>query len=166
LPGQTTWEDNGKGAKMSEDKKEQEDRFTPEQEEWLKQKFEELDKIKEQHMPPEIQRFSKPIFYKLDENKNPVPCTSYEFDFDHRHFEERKRVALTQLGPYVITTVFLAIDHNWTGQGKPVLFETMIWSEKGTKHEFFNEQWRYCTWAEAKDGHDVIVKLVEEGVLP
>lgn len=49
-----------------------------------------------------------------------------------------------------VSTVFLHIDHNFWGEGGPVLFETMIF---GGQH---NERiWRYRTWEEAERGHKV-----------
>jgi hypothetical protein len=143
-----------------------EDKFSPEEEEWLKRQFGELDKIREKHTPEEYRGI--PIYYKLDENKKPVPCNSYEFAMQCEQFEKFKRVAKTQCGPYVVSTVFLCIDHGFGQSEKPVLFETMIWSDKKAdkEGEFFEHQWRYHTWQEAVEGHEAIVKLIEEGLLP
>lgn len=144
------------------------DDWTPDDVEKLKHLFDELDKIRDKTMPEELREHVRahPIFYRLDENKNPVPCSSFEFAMQHEDFETHKRVALTKLGPYAVSTVFLSIDHSFGGSGKPVLFETMIWSDKTGAQIFFNYQSRYCTWDEAKEGHDVIVQLVEKGILP
>jgi hypothetical protein len=148
-----------------------ENRFTPEEQEQLKKVFDDLDKMQEkmrqEYFPPGFARQRTP-YYKLDENKNPVPCSTYEFTMQQEQFEKFKRVAKTQLGPYTVSTVFLSIDHNWGGKGPPVLFETMIWSDKQTDKlgEFFNFQTRYCTWEEAIAGHESIVAMVNEGLLP
>jgi hypothetical protein len=32
--------------------------------------------------------------------------------------------------------------------------------------EYDEEMWRYCTWEEAKAGHDRIVNCLKEGVTP
>jgi hypothetical protein len=147
-----------------------ENRFTPEEQEQLKKVFDDLDKMQEkmrqEYFPPGFHQ--RTPYYKLDENKNPVPCSTYEFSMQQEQFEKFKRVAKTQLGPYTISTVFLSIDHNWGGKGPPVLFETMIWSDKQTDKpgEFFNFQTRYCTWEEAIAGHESIVAMVKEGMLP
>ena len=47
-----------------------------------------------------------------------------------------------------VSTVFLSIDHNFSGRGEPVLYETMIFG--GPLDE---EQWRYHTKDEALAGH-------------
>jgi hypothetical protein len=40
------------------------------------------------------------------------------------------RVAEAQIGESWISTVFLGIDHNWSGKGPPVLWETMVFGGK------------------------------------
>jgi hypothetical protein len=145
------------------------DSWSPDEEEQLKKAFEELDKIREEHWKKSFPHipYKRPIYYTLDANKNPVPCSSFEFEKDCRDFENRKRVAKTTIGPYTVSTVFLSIDHNF-GKGQPILFETMIWSDKDINNPgaFFDVQYRYRTWEEAMEGHRRIVAEVEAGKLP
>lgn len=49
----------------------------------------------------------------------------------------------------LVSTVFLSMGHNWSMQGPPVLFETMVFGVPGM------EDWqaRYRTWEEAAQGH-------------
>jgi hypothetical protein len=47
-----------------------------------------------------------------------------------------------------VSTVFLGLDHNFWGEGDPILFETMIFG--GPLNDY---QRRYCTYAEAERGH-------------
>lgn len=54
-----------------------------------------------------------------------------------------------------ICTSFLGIDHNWDGDGPPLLFETMVFG--GSLDE---EIERYSTWEEAVKGHQVMVDRV------
>jgi len=54
-----------------------------------------------------------------------------------------------------VSTVFLGIDHNF-GVGKPLLFETMVFSEKGNFRDLDMD--RYSTWDEASKGHEKMVK--------
>ena len=59
---------------------------------------------------------------------------------------EQRRVARTEITPDVyVSTVFLGLDHGYTVDGPPVLFETMVFSG-----QFDQEQERYATWAEAR----------------
>lgn len=83
-----------------------------------------------------------------------VPC------FDYRAwavwFATADRVVRqTKVGPLLISTVFLGLDHNWTG-GDPQLFETMIFdgADKGTVEA------RTHTWGEAEQAHEAAVDKI------
>jgi len=54
-----------------------------------------------------------------------------------------------------VSTVFLGIDHGF-GEGKPLIFETMVFPKKGDYGDLYYE--RYSTEEEAIKGHDKIVK--------
>lgn len=56
-----------------------------------------------------------------------------------------------------ISTVFLQLDHNWDPDGEPVLFESMIFRGKHDQY-----QRRYHTYDEALEGHNNLVKALEE----
>lgn len=73
-----------------------------------------------------------------------------------------------------VSTVFLGIDHNFLGQGPPLLFETMIFvrrpeGRRGRRHEWEENgsgQWRWTTYEDAERGHAMIVEYVRTGVRP
>lgn len=54
-----------------------------------------------------------------------------------------------------VSTVFLGLDHRYSDEGLPILFETMVFDGNG-----FDEQdmERYCTYKEALDGHWAMVE--------
>lgn len=66
------------------------------------------------------------------------------------------RVALTTVNGITVSTVFLGIDHAYSG-GPPVLFETMVFG--GPLAEQCE---RYSTWDEAAAGHEAMVQRVKE----
>lgn len=72
-------------------------------------------------------------------------------------FNKSNRVVdQTQIGGKVMVhTVFLGIDHNFDGQGEPILFETVVF---GGEHEGVSQ--RYRTLFEAKNGHKDIVRAI------
>lgn len=72
--------------------------------------------------------------------------------------DESRIVAKADMGDAHVSTVFLGLDHSHTGEGPPVLYETMIFG--GPHNEF---QRRYCTRAQAKSAHESIVKALQEG---
>ena len=59
---------------------------------------------------------------------------------------------------FLISTMFLGMDHNWSGQGAPVLFETMVF------HNVFRPdyQTRCATWDEALVMHETARHYVNE----
>lgn len=53
-----------------------------------------------------------------------------------------------------VSTVLLGFDHNFSQEGRPLIFETMIF---GGPHDQYQE--RYATLAEAVEGHKKACKL-------
>lgn len=79
---------------------------------------------------------------------------------------EYVRVGSTDVGPYWVSTVWLGLDHNWTMEGPPVIFETMVFSKD--QRDDPNDRGlcefdvvRYSTLSEATEGHQAMVLLVE-----
>jgi hypothetical protein len=87
---------------------------------------------------------------------------------------DKRRVAQTSINGWRVSTVFLGIDNNLLG-GKPLLFETLIFSETETvKSKLLNREFRktldnycirYVTWDEAMKGHEEAVAYVREGLM-
>jgi len=72
-------------------------------------------------------------------------------------FEENsRRVAFTELNGAKVSTVFLALDHNYSDEGPPILFETMVFGG-----ELDDEMERCSTWDEAVAMHYTMVKRVQ-----
>lgn len=72
-------------------------------------------------------------------------------------FEKGDRVvAKTKIGEAEISTVFLGIDHSFSGR-TPLLFETMIFWEN--KDEY---QVRAVTWNEAVKNHEFAIAFVKQ----
>lgn len=69
----------------------------------------------------------KIMYYILDENAV-VPAESVQ-KWAQWFEKSDRRVALTEFGPYRISTVFLGFDHNFMESGPPVLWETMVFGK-------------------------------------
>ena len=97
--------------------------------------------------------------YILDENNKPVVCD--DASEWARWFEgsEDRIVAQDSVGDVKISTVFLGLDHNFSGTGDPLLFETMVF---GGVHDEYTE--RYTTYDLAKQRHDEVVAFVRRGI--
>lgn len=82
------------------------------------------------------------------ENGKPVPCEDL-FEWA-RWFEKTKdrHIGDTRQGKVRVSTVFLGLDHSFSGRSKPILFETMVFG--GLLDQ---SQDRYSTLEEAQKGH-------------
>jgi hypothetical protein len=83
------------------------------------------------------------------------PITLAEWATAFEDFEA-KRVAKTTVGDAEVSTVWLGLDHQF-GDGPPLIFETMIF---GGEHD--QEQSRYSTEKQAREGHERIVAVLRE----
>jgi hypothetical protein len=104
------------------------------------------------------------LYYKLDENKRPVPCSREEAWGD----QPSTQMADTSTEHFRISTIFLCIDHGFSDDGPPICFETMVFDKQGhtakfpdddaefVAHEDFG-QWRYATYEDAMAGHQQAV---------
>lgn len=66
----------------------------------------------------------------LNEQGEPQPCHNL-LEWAHwleNHFNQRT-VGETVIGPYLLSTVFLGVDHNFSGKGPPILWESMVFGE-------------------------------------
>lgn len=107
-------------------------------------------------------------------NKEPVPITDtmkWAVSFEQRHEIMQAtgvdpwRVALTDVGDCYVSTVFLGLDHNYFGGGRPVLFETMIFHRKSVGEELMSWQDRCSTWDEAEAMHERGVAALRAGLV-
>jgi len=67
-----------------------------------------------------------------------------------------RRVALTDVGPGYVSTVFLGLDHGWGG-GPPLLWETMIFNVPGVDADHR----RYTSRPDAIAGHADMVAIAQ-----
>jgi len=100
-------------------------------------------------------------WYKLNEDHTTEALPKGEYPLNGEFTASSKHVGDETIDGQRVSTVFLHLDHNWDPEGKPVLFETMIFGG-----EYNEEMWRYCTWDEAKAGHDKVVHCLKHGINP
>ena len=75
-----------------------------------------------------------------------------------------RNVARTTINQYLISTVFLGVDHNFYG-GDPLLFETMVFKiapPNDPQNDIAMDEYtrRYSTWIDAEIGHGEVVKQI------
>lgn len=110
----------------------------------------------------------RPHYYRLDEARRTVPIKTrgeqmdwYKGQNTEEGFDAKKRVAKSIIDEDCnVSTVFLHIDHAYTSDSPPILFETMVF---GGRYDQYQE--RYSTWEEAEAGHQRVVEAVLDGTL-
>lgn len=101
-------------------------------------------------------------WYKLNEDHTTEPYPEGEYPLNGDLRSPLKHVGDETIDGQRVSTVFLHMDHNMMFEDKrPVLFETMIFGG-----QYDEEMWRYCTWEEAKAGHDKVVHCLKHGINP
>ena len=75
--------------------------------------------------------------------------------------EDPTRIGLDHVDGIEISTVWLGIDHGFSDQGPPIIFETMIFGGEYDQH-----CWRYPTKEPALAGHVRIVAALRNGTSP
>lgn len=103
--------------------------------------------------------------YILDKNGKPVlepDLRKWAVWFGSAQNSGGRTTALTDVGKYEVSTVFLALDYSFGGN-EPVLYETMVF-EKGSRVNLDDEGFfaRYHTKEEALKGHKHIVGWVKK----
>ncbi len=100
------------------------------------------------------------LTYRLDGHKVVVEPDLMEFlrwfETLHRtngHVVKNTIIQFCGFNIVRVSTVFLGIDHNFSFEGPPVLFETMVF---GGIHDGY--QYRFSTWEEAEVFHASVVK--------
>jgi len=91
------------------------------------------------------------LYYKLDENEEPVPVQVHEWATDDL---EKHIIGRDTEGNTLVSTIFLGVDHDPAGD-KPMLWETMVFHGRTAEY-----QKRYSSAKEARKGHGEVVKKV------
>lgn len=99
-----------------------------------------------------------------------IPCATAEAfsksPDDYVAWEAAHRVAIDTINGWRVSTVFLAYDHRFWGNGPPILWETMVFAPDGDVPEDGTVQVRYCSRAEALEGHAARVAALKARFAP
>jgi hypothetical protein len=100
-------------------------------------------------------------YFKLDENKNAIPCNAIEWSEQFETMSDKeRRVGIDIIDGKLISTVFLGLNHSHD-KSEIHIFETMIFNQKGKLDELYCD--RYATWKEAEIGHKKAIEWVKKG---
>ena len=105
--------------------------------------------------------------YILDENRNAIlePDLFRWADWLETH---DRRVRSEMIGQYLVSTVFLGLDHNFAlmpgeESERPILFETMVFHAAGVRGGSVGDiQERCSTWDEALAQHDRVAEQMRK----
>jgi hypothetical protein len=93
-------------------------------------------------------------YYKLV-NKVPVECSLMDWVIS---FAKDKKVDYTELGLFKVSTIFIGTDHNFSGDGPPLLYETGVFDKNNNNVYRKN----YETLEQAKNGHWQIIENIKK----
>jgi len=97
----------------------------------------------------------KPGYF--DRNMNPISLDEWALKVEDMDY---KFIRQETIGRYLISTIWMGIDHNFYGSA-PLIFETMIFVDsKDPNDELHLYQARYTTEAQAITGHEEAVAMV------
>jgi hypothetical protein len=110
--------------------------------------------------------WQRPLWYVLDrDGKTPIPVDGDDPRLGDRQIwrDPKRIVKRTQTNRYLVSTVFLVIDHNYGDRQFPVLWETMVFPKGSLGEEYCQ---RYESYDDAVRGHGVAVTWAnaKEGV--
>lgn len=92
-----------------------------------------------------------------------TPKSVYEWG---EYFELGNRIiAQEDVAGFWVSTVFLAMDHNFNDDRGPLWFETMVF-RSGVQHPLYDQshaQLRYATLEEARAGHERVKQMILTG---
>ena len=99
-------------------------------------------------------------WYVLDDNGKPIKTQTFEEGAmwsENSMNSGTRQIAETKIDDVSISTVFLCLDHNFSGEGPPLLYETLVFNGA-----LDGEMYRYPTEEDALEGHQRMVSLVVE----
>lgn len=77
-------------------------------------------------------------------------------------------VAQEHVGEFWVSTVWLGLDHSFSGNGPPLIFETMVFPAKDDEVTNWGELFgdRYSTKDAALQGHERVAEALRRGTKP
>jgi hypothetical protein len=124
------------------------------------QKMKSVSQFKDKWSIEETDRLRS--WYYLDSEHNVVPWRDHFQTYkDYMDWwgSTQRQLFHDTVGPASVSTVFLGLDHDFGIAGKPVVFETLVF---GGVHD--GDMNRYCTYQDAKEGHEEMVKKQPSGL--
>jgi hypothetical protein len=101
--------------------------------------------------------------YILDAHGDPQPCHDLiEWAMWFETSRDVRKVALDQIGPYTVSTIFLALDFSFVPMTDPLTYEPVLWETIVFAGDSPIAQRRYASREAAISGHQEFVREVEK----
>lgn len=99
--------------------------------------------------------------YTLDEGGRPVPCDDIVtwgrwFACFHNRHVRTTHLRARGHADFIVSTIFLGLDHNYAGEGSPILWETMVLGAP----DGADRQQRFRNRPEAEAYHGVVIVMM------
>lgn len=98
-----------------------------------------------------------PLYYVLDESNKPKPVADV-IEWSDWMKTHPNRIAYDKVGEAEVSTIFLGINHRFTEDGTPILWETMVFNGP-----LAGECSRYTSHSMAIAGHAATVARIRSG---
>jgi len=104
------------------------------------------------------------LFVLLEDGETLAEVHDY-LDWARWQSEHDCQIRLTVTEHFTVSTVFLGIDHRFSGKGPPIVWETMVFANDPADEggELHHSMWRYSTRSDAEAGHAMAVKKAIAG---
>ena len=99
-------------------------------------------------------RQARQEYYILD-GKTVVPTDMMTWARWFQEARTKRVVAKTQTGDATVSTVFVGLEHRFSSEGPPLIFETLVFGGP-----YDGEMTRYSTWDEAERGHAAMLAKI------
>lgn len=101
-------------------------------------------------------------FYKLEDGhtvliKEPNALIKWAQWYENADKTQARLIDVTNIAPYIVSTVFLGLDNNFMAEGPPILFETILMNQS----ESFDIA-RCSTFEQAQQQHLNMVERIRE----
>lgn len=94
-----------------------------------------------------------------DHTYRPAELMEWAMQLEELSQTGKRKVANDIIHGKHVSTVWLGLNHNF-GIGKPLVFETMVFSEHDSATDIYMD--RYTTWEEAEAGHKKAIEWVKK----
>ena len=110
----------------------------------------------------ECKEKKRSLFYYLNDDNSTRECDVMEWchQLEEMNKYSKHHLGFDEVKGYLVSTIWIGSNMNYSGVGPPLIFETLIFNDKDS---MYCE--KYSTWDEAIDGHERAIQWVKNGCM-